>query len=39
VSPERSVAGLLVDCLVNEGVEVVFGLPGEENLRVIDALG
>src|SRR5262245_29316462 len=31
-------ARLLVDCLVNEGVEVVFGLPGEENLHVIDAL-
>jgi acetolactate synthase-1/2/3 large subunit len=31
-------ARLLVDCLVNEGVELVFGLPGEENLHVIDAL-
>jgi acetolactate synthase-1/2/3 large subunit len=36
--PERSVARLLVACLENEGVEVVFGLPGEENLHVIDAL-
>lgn len=35
---ERSVAKLLVECLENEGVEVVFGLPGEENLHVIDAL-
>jgi acetolactate synthase I/II/III large subunit len=34
----RTVAGLLVDCLENEGVEYVFGLPGEENLHVIDAL-
>jgi len=34
----RSAAHLLVDCLVREGVEVVFGLPGEENLDVIDAL-
>ena len=25
-------------CLENEGVEVVFGLPGEENLHVVDAL-
>jgi acetolactate synthase-1/2/3 large subunit len=36
--PERSVAQLLVACLENEGVEFVFGLPGEENLHVIDAL-
>jgi acetolactate synthase-1/2/3 large subunit len=33
-----SVAHLLVECLENEGVEFVFGLPGEENLRTIDAL-
>ena len=33
-----NVAGLLVQCLENEGVEIVFGLPGEENLHVIDAL-
>jgi len=32
------VAHLLVRCLENEGVEYVFGLPGEENLSVIDAL-
>ena len=35
---ERTVAQLLVACLENEGVEYVFGLPGEENLHVIDAL-
>jgi acetolactate synthase I/II/III large subunit len=35
---ERTVAQLLVSCLENEGVEYVFGLPGEENLDVIDAL-
>src|SRR4029077_6136547 len=35
---ERNVAQLLVECLENEGVEFVFGLPGEENLHVIDAL-
>src|SRR4026209_1365392 len=34
----KTVAHLLVGCLENEGVEYVFGLPGEENLHVIDAL-
>ncbi|GIW46478.1 MAG: acetolactate synthase [Deltaproteobacteria bacterium] len=29
---------LLVKCLENEGVRYVFGLPGEENLDVMDAL-
>ena len=38
IAPGKTAARLLVDCLVNEGVEVVFGLPGEENLHVIDAL-
>ena len=36
--PQRTVARLIVDCLENEGVEYVFGLPGEENLHMIDAL-
>ncbi|MHB1566220.1 MAG: acetolactate synthase large subunit [Acidiferrobacter sp.] len=31
-------AQLLVRCLENEGVEFIFGIPGEENLAVIDAL-
>lgn len=31
-------AQLLVKCLENEGVEYVFGLPGEENLEVLEAL-
>jgi acetolactate synthase-1/2/3 large subunit len=31
-------AQLLVRCLENEGVEYIFGIPGEENLHVIDAL-
>ncbi|MBD2092704.1 acetolactate synthase large subunit [Microcoleus sp. FACHB-1515] len=31
-------AELLVRCLENEGVEYVFGLPGEENLQVLEAL-
>jgi acetolactate synthase-1/2/3 large subunit len=34
----RNVAQLLVSCLENESVEYVFGLPGEENLQVIDAI-
>jgi len=32
------VADLLVRCLENEGVTCVFGIPGEENIRVTDAL-
>src|SRR6202171_5112401 len=31
-------AELIVKCLENEGVEVVFGLPGEENIRFMQAL-
>ena len=31
-------ARLLVTCLENEGVEYVFGIPGEENIHFIDAL-
>ena len=31
-------AQLIVKCLENEGVEVVFGLPGEENIRFVQAL-
>jgi acetolactate synthase-1/2/3 large subunit len=31
-------AELLVRCLENEGVEVIFGIPGEENIDVMDAL-
>jgi acetolactate synthase I/II/III large subunit len=32
------VADLLVRCLENEGVTCVFGIPGEENIRLTDAL-
>ncbi|MDO8685009.1 MAG: acetolactate synthase large subunit [Armatimonadota bacterium] len=32
------VADLLVKCLENEGVEYVFGVPGEEMLDVLDAI-
>ncbi len=31
-------AELLVRCLENEGVEYIFGLPGEENLQLLQAL-
>ncbi len=31
-------AELFVRCLENEGVEAVFGLPGEENIDILDAL-
>ncbi|MDQ4101262.1 MAG: acetolactate synthase large subunit [Thermoproteota archaeon] len=34
-----TVAKLLVRCLENEGVKYVFGIPGEENIHFIDALG
>jgi acetolactate synthase-1/2/3 large subunit len=32
------VARLIVRCLENEGVTHVFGIPGEENIRFVDAL-
>lgn len=35
---ELNTAELLVQCLENEGVEYIFGLPGEENLHVLEAL-
>lgn len=31
-------AELLVKCLENEGVQVIFGIPGEENLAMMNAL-
>ncbi|NEP16501.1 MAG: acetolactate synthase large subunit [Leptolyngbya sp. SIO4C1] len=31
-------AELLIRCLENEGVEYIFGVPGEENLQVLQAL-
>jgi acetolactate synthase I/II/III large subunit len=36
---ELSTAELMVSCLENEGVEYVFGIPGEENIHLIQALG
>lgn len=32
------VAELFVRCLENEGVKTIFGIPGEENIEVMDAL-
>ena len=37
-SEKPTVAKLIVKCLENEGVKYVFGIPGEENIHVIDAL-
>src|SRR5260221_2478002 len=34
----QSAAELLVRCLENEGVEYIYGIPGEENIDVMDAL-
>ena len=31
-------AELFVRCLENEGVEYIFGVPGEENVDIMDAL-
>ena len=31
-------AQLFIQCLENEGVEYIFGIPGEENLHLVDAL-
>ena len=35
---EGGVARLIVRCLENEGVSYVFGIPGEENIHLVDAL-
>src|SRR5436853_2224062 len=34
----ETAAQLLVECLENEGVKYAYGIPGEENIHVIDAL-
>jgi acetolactate synthase-1/2/3 large subunit len=34
----KTAAQLFIKCLEQEGVEYIFGLPGEENLHLIDAL-
>ena len=38
MTQQPSVADLLVRCLEQEGVTVVFGIPGEENIGLVDAL-
>lgn len=35
---KQNVAQFIVSCLKQEGVEYVFGIPGEENIRLVDAL-
>ncbi|EHM39721.1 acetolactate synthase large subunit [Anaeroglobus geminatus] len=35
---QRNTADLLVECLEEEGVHYIFGIPGEENLAVMNAL-
>src|SRR3954462_548881 len=37
-APTQSAAELLVRCLENEGVQYIYGIPGEENIDVMDAL-
>src|SRR5882757_2207266 len=36
--PQRTAATLLVECLVAEGCDYVFSVPGEETMDVLDAL-
>lgn len=36
--PARTLAELVVACLEAEGVEYVFGIPGEENIRLVSAI-
>ena len=38
MTAEINTAELLIQCLENEGVEYIFGLPGEENLHLLEAL-
>jgi len=33
---QKTVAGLVISCLEAEGVEYMFGIPGEENIRLVD---
>jgi acetolactate synthase I/II/III large subunit len=35
---KRGTAELIVACLENEGVTHVFGIPGEENIRLVEAI-
>ena len=38
VIPSVKAAELFVRCLENEGVEAIFGIPGEENIDILDVL-
>ncbi len=38
MTSSKKSAKLFIECLENEGVEVIFGIPGEENLDLMDAL-
>ncbi len=38
MSETKRVADLIVECLEHEGVTTVFGIPGEENIHLTDAL-
>ena len=38
MTTQADAAQLLVRCLEAEGVDYVFGIPGEENIHLIDAL-
>jgi len=35
---ERNAAEVFVECLETEGVQKIFGVPGEENLLFLEAL-
>jgi acetolactate synthase-1/2/3 large subunit len=37
--PIRTASALLVECLAAEGCDVVFSVPGEETMDILDALG
>ena len=34
----KTVADLFVECLVNEGVDTIYGIPGEENIPLMEAI-
>jgi len=36
--PNKRAANLLVECLINQGVDKIYGVPGESYLSVLDAL-
>ena len=36
--PNKRAANLLIECLINQGVDKIYGVPGESYLSVLDAL-